>query len=217
MPLIEPPKKLSLPLVALVMANLIPIVGVLFAGWSVLSVMLVFVGESLIIGLYNIAKMLTAQSSSEVAQPRLPKRLFLIAFFSIHYGGFCFVHAKIVVSLLGNGWEKSLNTVADLFQLFVSDMWLPLFCLMISHGISFVLNYLRRGEYRAIGVKNLLVLPYKRVFIMHAAVILGSVLVVKLNSPIWLVCMLVLLKLVIDILQHNKAHSSFVSTKIKQF
>ena len=47
----------SASVVALVVANIFPILGVLFLGWSVGEIMLLYWAESAVIGIYNIGKM----------------------------------------------------------------------------------------------------------------------------------------------------------------
>lgn len=195
-------KKWPLPLIALIMANLIPLIGVLANGWSVLNVMLVFVGETVIIGFYNVLKMLMADGRHK--QVKIP-------FFIVHFSGFCFVHAMVVTKLIGHDaltdWSAGkLKFPEDVGLLVTASMMLSLSCLLISHGVSFYLNYIRGGEYLKATVLNLFSLPYKRVVVMHVALILGALLAVKLGSAVWMLCMLILLKLIIDIRQHLKEH-----------
>ena len=47
--------------VALIVANLIPIGGVFFAGWDVGTILAIYWLENVAIGLLNVAKILTAQ------------------------------------------------------------------------------------------------------------------------------------------------------------
>ena len=47
-------------LVALIVANLIPLVGVLFLGWSVWNILVIYWLENGIVGVFNVLKMSTA-------------------------------------------------------------------------------------------------------------------------------------------------------------
>src|SRR5690348_18190227 len=69
----------------LIAANLVPLAGVLFFGWSVFSTLLLFWVENVIVGAFNVLRML-------VAQPQIgamwAAKLFMIPFFTFHYGMF---------------------------------------------------------------------------------------------------------------------------------
>jgi hypothetical protein len=89
----------NLPLVVLVAANLVPIAGVLWWGWSVFEIVALYWFENVVIGAVNILK-LAAASGEEPDHANLPKnlrkvatmgivrhgaKLFIIPFFTFHY------------------------------------------------------------------------------------------------------------------------------------
>jgi hypothetical protein len=85
--------------------------------------------------------------------------------------------------------------------------WLLAFAaLVVSHGISLVLNYFRGGEYRDQELKALMVAPYKRIVILHVAIIGGGFGVMALGSPLPLLVVLVALKLGLDVWLHRREH-----------
>ena len=53
--------RLSPSALVLVAANLVPLAGVLFFGWSVFSTLLLFWVENVIVGAFNVLRMLVAQ------------------------------------------------------------------------------------------------------------------------------------------------------------
>jgi len=55
----------NLPLVALVAANMVPLWGVLFLNWDAFYIVLLYWSENLVIGSYNIVKMILAQPLSQ--------------------------------------------------------------------------------------------------------------------------------------------------------
>ena len=81
---------------ALIAANLIPLAGVLIAGWDIAEIMLLFWGESAIVGYYNLLKM------GKVGGWSL---LFYGPFFVGHYGAFMVVHLLFIYALFGSGIE----------------------------------------------------------------------------------------------------------------
>src|SRR5438876_1132690 len=54
-------------------------------------------------------------------------------------------------------------------EAFASGLWLAFVALFLSHGFSFVTNFLYRREYRRVGASDLLMAPYGRVVILHVA------------------------------------------------
>lgn len=93
-------------------SNLIPVIGVLFLGWSVYFIMILFWLENVIIGSFNVLKMLTARGgilpgglgvSDAVVAIASHARWLLIPFFIIHYGGFALVHGFFVWMLFRPG------------------------------------------------------------------------------------------------------------------
>jgi len=81
----------------------------------------------------------------------------------------------------------------------------PLVALFISHGVSFVENYLVHGEYRTASLDKLMLRPYARMMILHVAIIVGGAFVMCLGSPVPLLAILVVLKLCLDLVFHHIA------------
>jgi len=78
--------------------------------------------------------------------------------------------------------------------------------LTISHGISFVENYVVGGEYKTGSLKKLMHQPYQRILVMHLAILAGGILVLQLNSPLPLLIVLIGLKITVDLYLHRKSH-----------
>jgi hypothetical protein len=89
----------------------------------------------------------------------------------------------------------------------------PVIGLFVSHGISFMQNYLWRKEYASLTIAKLMNQPYKRIVILHVAIIAGAVPVMMVGSPVPLMCILVLLKVSMDIHLHNKEHNVNIEDK----
>ncbi|HSP42394.1 MAG TPA: DUF6498-containing protein [Luteolibacter sp.] len=117
--------------VVLILANLVPLAGVLFWDWGIFNVVVLYWLENVIIGVINILKMFTcapdmqalANKADELTgkRPEQAEKLrdliknhgnkaallnhgakfFFIPFFTVHYGIFCLVHGMFVFVLLG--------------------------------------------------------------------------------------------------------------------
>jgi len=90
------PSSVRVSLAMLVAANLLPLFGVLFSGWSVFIVMSLFWLENVIIGAWNVPRMATQLLRGQWGA------LFLIPFFIVHYGLFCAIHGLFVMGIFGH-------------------------------------------------------------------------------------------------------------------
>lgn len=217
---------------ALILVNLLPLGGVLFLDWDAFAVVLLYWAENLIIGGYTVLKMVLAP----VEQPshHLGK-LFLIPFFCIHYGGFCAGHGFFILMFFsgfengndiapfsgGPEWPGPLVFLQMLVGV-VSQLWRnqppgmiwPLLGLTVSHGFSFVRNFLIRKEYVKSSVKDLMGAPYKRIVLLHIAIIAAAMPVMLLGSPIPLLVILIGLKIGMDVWLHNREHEKIGNKQV---
>lgn len=221
----------NIPVLALLAANVIPLVGVLFLNWSAFYIVLLYWAENLAVGFYNVLKMVFVKV--ERPAEHLGK-LFLIPFFIIHYGGFTAIHGFFVLAIFSKGeqgppiggetWPCFLvfvqmlyNVVKHIMLTIPPTVKLGVLSLFASHGISFVYNYLIKGEYARTNTGNLMGQPYVRVFVMHITILGGGFLTMALGSPAALLLVLVLLKTAIDVkfhlLEHKKATKKRKSPK----
>jgi len=211
----------TLPLVALVAVNAALLLGVFLFDWDAGVIVLLYWAENLVVGAFTIVRMMLARAP--VPLFHLGK-LFAIPFFALHFGAFCAVHGLFLMAFfqLGGGPDAvfTQTTSSGLFVFFellasvVRSLWRdppPAFRwlvvgLVASHGISFVQNYLLGGEREVLTVGKLMSQPYKRVVILHVAILAGGLPVLLLGSPDVLLVILVILKIVLDISLHVREH-----------
>ena len=177
----------------LVAVNLLPLAGVLFFGWSVYEVVLLFWAENLVVGLYAIARMVTL-----LRRNGDKRMLLLIPFFCFHFGMFTIVHGMFVISMFRPEDHVAGGTGMSL--------WIPFLALLISHGASYVMNFLGKKEYEGLQGQEVMMSPYKRVAILHITILLGGFLVNALGQPIFALALLVVLKIAIDVVTHRNEH-----------
>ncbi len=207
--------RIDLPLLALVLANLVPVFGVLWLHWDVGAIVVLYWTENLVVGFYNLLKMLLTGGKSALGT---------MLFFCLHYGGFCAIHGMIVLELTqfageistqlpGASWPGPLVVIQKIlyFGQQILDAAPPEFgwaciALLLSHGASFLLLFVGQQEYRHTSVDALMAAPYKRIMVLHVAVIIGGFMVIELGQPLGLLLALVALKIVMDIMLHKRAH-----------
>ena len=194
-------------LVALLVANALPIVGVLFLGWSVFPLVLLYWLENVIVGGFNVAKML-------LAHPREPAywagKLFIIPFFVVHFGMFTYIHGVLLVALLGPKSAQPfdlLTTVPPAIS--ANHLGWAVTTLILSHGLSFYWNYIQNGEYQRASLNALMGQPYGRVIVLHMTVLFGGWIVMTLGSPLVALALLVVLKTAADLRAHKAERKKF--------
>ncbi len=282
--------------IVLLAANLIPLVGVLFFGWSLLTILVLYWIENGIVGFWNVPKIVMAQGSVIPTLPELPHsaamaatgsaqsaadleaawakareaqrqalaspsatggsasgsatggsvtlgsglgrlasagRVGLSMFFAFHYGMFWVVHGIFVFALpvFGNGFGVGSGTPCaggpvdpNGFPGFGTDVpscangvfgdviWsnvlLAAAVLFISHGASFLFNYIGRGEYITTSAARQMMSPYGRVVVLHLTIIFGSIVAAFLGAPIGALVILIGLKTAFDLGLHLREHRS---------
>ena len=183
--------------VALVVANLVPVYGVLALGWNVAPIMVFYWTENLVVGFFNVQKMRRAQGPLNATGMTLNgqpvtegSRRALILFFILHYGLFTLVHGVFVLVLFGTGMRLG------------RELGLALLVLAASHGYSYRRNFIGSGEYLRASFARLFWQPYARIIVMHVTILAGGALAGAMGSPLGALLVLVGLKTVIDLGAH---------------
>lgn len=200
-------------LALLVAANAVPLVGVLFFGWDVPTILIVYWLENGIVGLLNVPKILLAQGAPDGTSVNGHSgNAVLAAFFVVHYGLFWVVHGVFVFAVTGYT-DPGFIDLSDPIRTVLSDPGLLFAALVLlaSHSASFVLNYLGRGEYREVSPGSQMWAPYPRMFVLHITIVFAGVFVIGLNQPEYAVALLVVLKTGFDVVQHLRERDRYQS------
>ena len=195
--------------VALVLANAVPLVGVLLLGWTVFPLLLLYWLENVVVGGFNVLKMLLAKPAEPVYWAG---KLFLIPFFIVHFGGFTFVHGVLVVAFFGpKGIQPFELLTAVPAAIRANELGWGLLSLIASHGFSFYWNYVKNGEYQRASLQALMGQPYGRVMVLHLTVLFGGWIVMLLGSPVGALLVLVALKTAADWRGHRAERRKFAA------
>lgn len=199
----------SLPL--LILANLVPLGGVLFFEWSLFAVLFFYWLETVVVGVLNIPKMIMAKGMDQKLQEgleQLPEskrnlaynavRMFTIPFFMFHFGMFVTVHGVFVFTLYGPADVGALEAV------------IALGTFLMSHGHSFVTNFLEKKEYLHRSINQQMGQPYKRVVILHLAILFGAFPLLVFQTSFWAIAILVIVKTGIDVALHMREHRPLI-------
>jgi hypothetical protein len=184
--------------IALVIANLIPLVGVLLLGWDLGDIMVLYWVESGVIAFYTVLKIaIVGRLAALVAAP----------FFVGHFGGFMAGHFLLIYALFircsRGGWAPGAG--AELAAIF-APIWTSIAALFISHGVSFFANFIQDREHEGATVSGLMTAPYNRIMVMHATLIFGGSIVLLIGMPTCPLGILLALKTAVDLHAHRKEH-----------
>jgi len=224
--------------VLLVLANLLPVFGVLLLGWDVAAILVLYWIENGIVGALNVPKILLARGPLSVAMPglaqvegaalnvSLPRAtpLVLAPFFLVHYGMFWLGHG-IFVFTFPLIWGGTRSLESDLPFPFGSVLWLgelpPEIAIAaaglgLSHLLSFRLNYIGLGEYLRVSPYEQMFRPYGRLVVLHVSIVIGGIAVSALGQPLGLLLVLVGAKTILDarfqIREHQRAQGRAMPT-----
>ena len=78
--------------------------------------------------------------------------------------------------------------------------------LFLSHGASFLLNYIGSGEYLRTSAPRQMMSAYGRVIVLHLTILFGGFVIAFLGAPIGALLILVGLKTAFDLGLHRREH-----------
>jgi uncharacterized protein DUF6498 len=202
--------------VALVVANAIPLIGVLLLGWSVWNILVIYWLENGIVGVLNVLKMaraegpvlegpgaMTFQVNGRPASAMT--KAALIPFFVLHYGLFWVVHGVFVFTLPLFA-SISDEPLATPMTLSAGSIAFAALALAVSHALSYWWNFLRGKEYRRVTAAGQMFAPYRRLIALHLTIIFGAIAISLTGAPAAAIAVLVGVKILLDLGLHLSEH-----------
>lgn len=197
--------------VGLVVANLVPLVGVIGFGWDLHSLLVVYWLESAVIGTAYVAKIRRTEGEDDpdelpgVKLNDKPLNSFvdksngkIAAYFASHYGGFWAIHGIFVFIFPFVFPEMNMASPTVIGMAFVG--------LAVYHVVSYRINYIGQREYERNGPVTLMIEPYRRVLVLHVTIILGAFAIAGLGVPVAALVVMVLAKTLLDLRGHLREH-----------
>lgn len=211
---------------ALVAANVVPALGVVYLGWELFPLVFVYWLENGVIGLFTVLKMLTTCTSLspsvsnasswwyESGRYRFNRSiLILVLFFLVHYGGFLVGHGVFVMHMFGSKGSSLMQT----YHIIVANgLQYTILALVLSHGFSFVHNYIGKGEYRNVSTPDMMFVPYRRVVVLHMFILLGGFVMMAAGVSRTGLLLLVIVKVVADVFGHAYERQDMIQTEAAQ-
>jgi hypothetical protein len=178
--------------------DLLPLVAVLAFGWGATPLVALYWLENLVIGVFTIFRMIGTAAAALI---NLGVALFMVPFFTVHYGGFCYGHG-IFLNVFATGGEDSFPTPWGLVTWALGTapemLWFVGAIVAVS-TLYFVVDYIGRGEYRRTNASAEMSSPYGRIITLHVAIILGAAVAFSMDEPLAGVLLLILIRVVFGI------------------
>lgn len=210
---------------ALVIANLLVALQTARHDWGYYETILIYWCEALIIGGYNVLRLLVVGFGGE--QPfgaavsrwvefspgfRILATLVGTGFFAVKFGGFALGVGLLVIALpafsapAGTGGRQVLAALSAA----VPGVAVSALALVVSHGLSFVRNFVMEREYQRMSLFGLVFWPYVRMSFVATVLALGLILaslLPGLAAATTFAVVMVLVKLAADVVSHLVEHA----------
>jgi len=183
----------------LLFSNAIVIFIAIYEKWDVGILMWIYWIQSIIIGFYNLIKILTLKNftteglaiNDRPAPPSTKTQLLMGFFFILHYGGYHFIYLIFLLFLCRIGWEfwKEILVCSIIF--------------FINHSISFFYN-LPKERYKQQNIGRVFGSPYIRIVPMHLTIVLGGVFVKSLFTLVLFLVIKTITDLIMHVVEHAK-------------
>jgi hypothetical protein len=210
--------------IILLLANIVPILGVLFWNWDLANILLLYWAETAMIAISALVKIFSYPSASysfnkKPLKTKSKMGIFLLkilfcSFLLLHMGGFMAAHLGFLFAVLSSKeylpTELSLEVILNAFQ----AQRIALYSLCFSHAFSLVYNYFIKGERYIIKDDNFMIAPYKRIMLFHITLIIGAWIIATTKSGALMLTFFIMLKILVDLRSHTKEHKHLHANKI---
>ena len=195
----------------IVIGNLIPILGVLFLGWDAGAILILYWIENFIVGVFTLPRILFAQgpaapAGSAIGGTPLAERVFMAAFFCVHYGMFWVGHGVFALTLAASFRSPAAlsdNPVGAVEALASREaavsFLIAIGAMVVLHAFGFWREFLKTGLWRTATPGGEMFRPYGRLFVLHLTVLLGAFGLATLGAPAWTMIVLCVGKMVLEL------------------
>lgn len=176
--------------------DLVPILAIILFQWGPTPLVALYWLENLVIGVYTILRL---AGSGLTGLGNLLLALFMIPFFTLHYGMFCFVHGIFIRSFSGDkGGDGILDVVNWALGSGAGMVWFVA-VIAASNMVFYLVDFIGKGELRRTSPAAEMFAPYGRIVTLHVAIILGAFLSIATRQPLLGVLMLIVIRVAFGI------------------
>lgn len=180
-------------LAGIVLANLVPVFGVLVLGWDAGQILLLYWAENVILGVLTIPRLIAAAKGGF-------EGWFLAAFFCVHYGLFCFGHLVFALLMVTDFTEVGGGPVGAFLHIVGTPGFLwGAAAVAAINLVTQIRDFWLPGLWRTADPKKEMAKPYGRIFVLHLTVLIGAGVVLSFNGPALAILVLCLLKAALEL------------------
>lgn len=216
-------KKLTIADIYLILVNLVPLYGVWFLGWDANRIFLFYCLETILIGVFNVFKMLMVIIWGKKVEAN-PKeeltgifRYFLVVFFIFHYGFFVFVQTQLffVISNIVDNHSFGIS-YKEVWESLGVEGHLLLGLFASYYLLDLLFNFINNAQYKTAELNKLMFLPYIRIFVQQFVVIAGGVFLM-FNANSLFILFFIGIKIGIEIITANGTLEAYlIKNNIKE-
>ena len=171
--------------------DLAPIFAVIAWGWGAAPLVMLYWMENLVIGVMTPPRILFI-ALAKYGPVGLLGGLFFTAFFTVHYGMFCFVHGGFITTFLAATHPDLVgpNFIPFDFGSMIGaglasgpNMVFVLTLIITFQVFAFLYGFLLRGEWKRSSVDQEMIAPYGRIIILHVGIFAGAFALILLGDP----------------------------------
>ncbi len=202
--------------VPIIFWNLLPFAGVAFLKWEPVSIFIFYALETIIVGLFNVLKLLVVYKYGMPTKPGEEgvSGLGIIPFFIVHYYFFVFIQLSVFFPTTklyhtGSGPTTLIGTLWHFINNSSTGVALPSF--ILSCAMLFFTDFLGKGLYKTRSMGEQMFEPYPRIFVQQFVVIVGSFLYAVTGAGVSVLFVFVAFKLYFDLLLKDLSIESLVN------
>jgi hypothetical protein len=179
--------------VMLVIANLYPVIDMLWKGEPIGSILVIYWIQMMIIGFWNIPKLMVIGRWRAL----LYVPIFLLMYLSIVNFFGIIAGAMLDDQMQGTTWHQNFS---------LWNYWVPALLFFATHGLSFWENFIGDREYKDIPWDAQMGKPFMRAMPMWIAALIGGFIGGSFNTAAVAVIFVLPVKLALDLLGHFGEH-----------
>jgi hypothetical protein len=220
----------------ILLVNILILGMVIFLEPNRYIVIAVYFFETLIIGLFNVIKMIIISFFSPLRKeiPDIPSdnrkktgftsplkgNLFLVVFFILHFSIFYFVQLGLLVGVaegLDDSFPGKSSFIPNPFAFFKASLgeqgMYAMISIILMQLFSLIYSFIYKGEYKVTNCMVQAMQPYGRVILQQLVVLLGGFFIILIHSTAIFSCLLIIIKTFVD-LYAQKRHDVNIQRKM---
>jgi hypothetical protein len=203
------------PIIRIFISSLIPLAGVLFFGWNVMNLVVIYWLENIVIGIFNYFRI---KRISDFKQSDHPKLKYLLTNKDVpgnptmwEKTNYSSKHQEYIAHYI---WPYALFTFNMGFVLIFGCLYLVfelrlnsvlgvlifLFVILLTDLVSYLVEYYNQsGKFKKTEVIPKLEGAFGRMAILHMGVFVGTLIMIGVYNSVYIVILMALLKIVVEL------------------